>query len=415
LQLSVQAQAQAAKEAAVALQRSTAAVRQQLLHDLGQTLLARQADIIAVNRQEVAEQAAQGLSDALLDRLTLTEARIQSMADGVEQIASAPDVLGETISSWQQPNGLEVRRVRVPLGVIGVIYEARPNVTVDAAALCLKAGNAVLLRGSRAAARTNAYLVNIISEVLQRQGLPSELVQMVQDTSRQSVLEMARARGLLDMIVPRGGAGLIRTVVETATVPVLETGVGNCHLYIDASAPADMAISIALNGKCSRPAVCNAVETILLHQDWAKQHFDRLAAELQAAGVGLRLCQQLHQRLPGSVLAQASDWSEEYLDLTVAIKQVASVDEAIEHIRRYGTQHSEAIVSLDEASVTRFFEAVDAACLYHNASTRFSDGYALGLGAEIGISTQKLHARGPMGVEGLTTYKYLVSGSGQIR
>lgn len=413
--ITVKEQAKRAQVATLALQACTAEVRSQLLFDLGQSLLARQADIIAINAAEVADQARLGLADALLDRLTLNAERIASMVEGVQQIAAAKDILGETIEGWQQPNGLLVRKVRVPLGVIGIIYEARPNVTADAATLCLKSGNAVLLRGSRMAARTNAFLVSIIAETLTNRGLPSDLVQIVHDASRQSVLEMAQARGLIDLIVPRGGAELIRTVIESATVPVLETGVGNCHLYIDASAPVEMAISLASNSKCSRPGVCNAVETILLHQAWAEQHFPRLAAELQAAGVELRLCPKLQEQAPASTLATASDWSSEYLGMTVAMRQVASVEAAIAHIRQYGTRHSEAIVSQDETNVSRFFAGVDAACLYHNASTRFSDGYALGLGAEIGISTQKLHARGPTGMQGLTTYKYLISGAGQTR
>lgn len=415
MNLTVQEQAKRAQEAAPHLQACTAETRRQVLLDLGVALCKREADIIAVNAIEVAEQAQLGLADALLDRLTLNAERIASMVEGVRQISEAEDILGETIASWQQPNELWVRKVRVPLGVVGIIYEARPNVTVDAAALCLKSGNAVLLRGSRMAAQTNAFLVSVIAETLSRHGLPSDLVQLVQDTSRQAVLEMAQARGLIDMIVPRGGAELIRTVIESATVPVLETGVGNCHLYIDASAPVEMAVSLALNSKCSRPGVCNAVETILVHQDWVQQHFPRLASELQAAGVELRLCSELQKQVPTSTLAVNDDWAYEYLSLTVAIKQMASVDEAILHINQYGTRHSEAIVSLDESSVRRFFAGVDAACLYHNASTRFSDGYALGLGAEIGISTQKLHARGPTGVLGLTTYKYLISGAGQTR
>lgn len=415
MNLTVKEQAKRSQAVAPYLQACTAETRRQLLLDLGVALCKREADIIAVNAVEVAEQAKLGLADALLDRLTLNAERIASMVEGVRQIAEAEDILGETIDSWKQPNELLVRKVRVPLGVIGIIYEARPNVTVDAAALCLKSGNAVLLRGSRMAAQTNAYLVSVIAEALNDLGLPSDLVQLVQDSSRQSVLEMAQARGLIDMIVPRGGAELIRAVTESATVPVLETGVGNCHLYIDASAPVEMAISLALNSKCSRPGVCNAVETILIHQDWAEQQFPRLVNELQAAGVELRLCPELRKQAPAGTLAIDNDWAYEYLGLTVAIKQVASVDEAILHINQYGTRHSEAIVSLDEDSVSRFFAGVDAACLYHNASTRFSDGYALGLGAEIGISTQKLHARGPTGVLGLTTYKYLISGAGQIR
>ncbi len=415
MDLTVREQARRAQAAAPSLQQTSAESRKQLLLALGFALRQQQAEILAVNEEEVKEQAGQGLSPALLDRLKLNPERMASMVDGIEQIANAPDVLGETITSWQQPNGLHIRQVRVPLGVIGIIYEARPNVTVDAAALALKSGNAVLLRGSRMAAKTNARLVATITETLQEHGLPSDLVQMVQDTSRQSVKEMAQARGLIDLIVPRGGADLIRTVIEIATVPVLETGVGNCHLFIDASAPLDMAVALALNAKCSRPAVCNAIETILLHQNWAEQHFAQLARALEEAGVELRLCPRLAQYAPNHKLASEEDWATEYLDLIVAIKQVADVEEAIEHIQRYGTRHSEGIVSLDEKNVARFFAAVDAACLYHNASTRFSDGYALGLGAEIGISTQKLHARGPTGVIGLTTYKYLVDGAGHIR
>ncbi|NLW17506.1 MAG: glutamate-5-semialdehyde dehydrogenase [Firmicutes bacterium] len=413
--LTVREQARRAQAVVSCLQRAEAETRRQLLLGLGTALRKQQAEILAVNRAEVAEQTQAGLASALVDRLTLTEERIASMVEGIEQIATAPDFLGEIIDSWQQPNGLMVRQVRVPLGVIGIIYEARPNVTVDAAALCLKACNAVLLRGSRIAAKTNSYLVQIIAATLEQYGLSSDLVQMVQDTSRQSVLEMAQARGLIDLIVPRGGADLIRTVVETATVPVLETGVGNCHLYIDASAPVDMAIELAINAKCSRPGVCNAVETILVHQDWAQQHFSQLVEALQAAGVELRLCPQLREQVPNGLPAGEEDWASEYLDLIVAIKQVASVEEAVQHIQQYGTRHSEAIVTLDMKSVEHFFASIDAACLYHNASPRFSDGYALGLGAEIGISTQKLHSRGPTGALGLTTYKYVISGTGQIR
>ena len=415
MNITVREQAQRAQVAAPSLQLSTADARRQLLLALAAALRQEQSEILEVNASEVAEQARLGLAGPLLDRLTLNEERMASMVDGIEQIATAPDILGETIASWQQPNGLQIRQVRVPLGVIGIIYEARPNVTVDAAALTLKSGNAVLLRGSRIAAKTNARLVKTIADTLERHGFPSDLVQMVQDTSRQSVLEMAQARGLIDLIVPRGGANLIKTVIEVATVPVLETGVGNCHLFIDASAPFDMAVSLIINAKCSRPGVCNAIETILLHQDWAEQHFAHLAQALQAAGVELRLCPQLMERSPNCKLADQEDWASEYLDLVVAIKQVADVEEAIRHIQQYGTRHSEGIVSQDDDSVARFFAAVDAACLYHNASPRFSDGYALGLGAEIGISTQKLHARGPTGVVGLTTYKYLITGNGHTR
>ena len=298
MHLTVLEQARLAQSAVPQLQQTTAQLRTQVLQDLGRCLSEKQDEIMQVNAQEVAEQVQRGISQALQDRLRLTKTRIQSMIDGVLQIAAAPDILGHEINSWLRPNGLRVSQVRVPLGVIGIIYEARPNVTIDAAALCLKSGNGVLLRGSHLAAKTNALLIQLMGQVLCQHGLPTALVQGVQDTSHDAVTEMVQARGLLDLIVPRGGAELISHVVKTATVPVLETGVGNCHLFIDASAPVDMAISIAINGKCSRPAVCNAIETILVHKQWAQRHLYELIDQLQLAGVQVRFCSQLQPLFP---------------------------------------------------------------------------------------------------------------------
>lgn len=415
IMISVREQAAAAKAAAVIYQEQPAALRRQLLESLAQALVDCASELLAENAAEVQEQVELGLMPVLLDRLRLTSERIRDMVLGVRQIAAQADLLGTQLERRHLPSGLQVKKVQVPLGVVGIIYEARPNVTVDAAALCLKTGNAVLLRGSRLATKTNRCLVRIVTQVLDQHRLPLDLVQMIADSRRESVLELARLRGLVDVIIPRGGAQLIQTVVEHAMVPVLETGIGNCHLFIDQSAPLEMALDIALNGKCSRPAVCNSLEKVLIHRNWPQTQAMQLIQALQQAGVLLHLDQELHQLVPDAALATAEDWDREYLALELGIRQVDSLEQAIAHINRHGSRHSEAIVTLDESAADLFLRQVDAACVYHNASTRFSDGFALGLGAEIGISTQKLHARGPMGQEALTSYKYVIIGNGQVR
>lgn len=369
--------------------------------------------ILRENEKDVALGKEQGLSPALIDRLQLTDERIEQIVDGVRQVAALPDPIGEIVEEWTRPNGLRIQTVRVPLGVIGMVYEARPNVTVDATSLCLKTGNAVLLRGSSSALHSNKALVHIMQEALRDSAVPADAVQLLEDTSRETAQQMFRLNGYLDVLIPRGGAGLIRSVIENATVPVLETGVGNCHIFIDESAQKQMAIDIVLNAKLQRPSVCNAVETVLIHQNWP--YIGELLEALHARGVELRGDSQLASSYSFIRQATEADWSTEYLAPILAVKLVQDVKEAVDHINRYGTKHSEAIISEQNDNVRFFFQAIDAAVLYHNASTRFTDGEQFGYGAEIGISTQKLHARGPMGLRAITTTKSLVYGTGQIR
>ncbi|WJQ05858.1 glutamate-5-semialdehyde dehydrogenase [Geobacillus stearothermophilus] len=383
------------------------------LEQIAQALDRERAFILQENEKDMAQGREQGLSPALLDRLQLTNERLDQIIDGVRQVASLPDPVGEIIAEWTRPNGLRIQTVRVPLGVIGMVYEARPNVTVDAASLCLKTGNAVLLRGSTSALHSNKALVRVMKEALRTTTVPETAIELLEDTSRETAQRMFRLNNYLDVLIPRGGAGLIRSVVENATVPVLETGVGNCHIFIDESAERQMAIEIVLNAKLQRPSVCNAVETVLIHERWP--YAADLLETLHARGVELRGDQRLASAYPFISEATEDDWYTEYLAPILAVKLVADVDEAIGHIRRYGTKHSEAIITENEVNVRRFFQAVDAAVLYHNASTRFTDGEQFGYGAEIGISTQKLHARGPMGLVAITTTKSLVYGTGQIR
>ncbi|MGZ0085965.1 glutamate-5-semialdehyde dehydrogenase [Caldibacillus thermoamylovorans] len=383
------------------------------LEQIAQAIDRERTVILAANENDMAAGRAQGLSPALLDRLQLTNERIAQIIGGVRQVASLPDPVGEIVAEWTRPNGLRIQTVRVPLGVIGMVYEARPNVTVDAASLCLKTGNAVLLRGSSSALHSNKALVAVMKEALRTTAIPETAIELLEDTSRETAQRMFRLNDYLDVLIPRGGAGLIRSVVENATVPVLETGVGNCHIFIDESAERPMAIDIVVNAKLQRPSVCNAVETVLIHERWP--HAGELLEALHARGVELRGDRRLAAMYPFVHEATEEDWHTEYLAPILAVKLVADVDEAIQHIRRYGTKHSEAIITENEAHVRRFFQAVDAAVLYHNASTRFTDGEQFGYGAEIGISTQKLHARGPMGLVAITTTKSLVYGTGQIR
>lgn len=367
------------------------------------------------NEQDLAAAKQNGMSQSLLDRLTLTPQRLESMAQGVEEVAAQPDPVGLVLEGGRRPNGLMIEKMTVPLGVIGMIYEARPNVTGDAAALCLKAGNAVILRGGKEAFHSNQAIANVMRAALAEIGLPEDCVQLVQDVSRQSAIEMMELTGYLDVLIPRGGAGLIQSVVKNARVPVIETGVGNCHVYVDKKADLAMAASIIENAKTSRPSVCNAIETILVHKDVAEKALPLIAEKLAPHHVELRGCERTRQILPQAVPATEEDWKTEYLDYILAVKVVDSQEEAMAHIAAYGSGHSEAIVTDDYAAAETFLNTVDAAAVYVNASTRFTDGGQFGLGAEIGISTQKLHARGPMGLRQLTTTKFLVRGSGQIR
>ena len=408
-------QGDAARRAARFLMTASTDEKNRALFEMAKGLLAEWEQILAANEQDLAAAREAGMGEALLDRLALNRERIEGMAQGVEQVAALPDPVGEIVEGSVRPNGLQVQKVRVPLGVIGMIYEARPNVTSDAAALCLKAGNAVILRGGKEAICSNRAVVGALGRALERAGLPAACVQLVQDTSRESANAMMRMNGGIDVLIPRGGAGLIRSVVENARVPVIETGVGNCHIFVDESADLEQAAAIVFNAKTTRPSVCNAAETLLVHGAIAQQALPRIAAELGKKNVQLRGCARTCAILPQAVPAVESDWEEEFLDFVLAVKVVEDFDEAIAHIARYSTGHSDAIVTRDYENALRFTREVDSAAVYVNASTRFTDGGELGLGAEIGISTQKLHARGPMGVLALTSTKHVILGNGQIR
>ena len=410
-------QARAVKAAAGQVAILTTEQKNAALLEIAAALRDDMQAILAANQldMEAGEQA--GLSAALKDRLRLNEARIEGIAEGVEQVAGLPDPIGQISASWTRPNGLRIERVQVPLGVLGVIYEARPNVTVDCCALALKTDNAIVLRGSSSALHSNMALTATIHRALAKTAVPVEAVQLLEDTSSETAQNMMRANGYIDVLIPRGGANLIRTVMETATIPVLETGVGNCHIYIDASAKPEMAFPIVINSKTQRPSVCNAAESLLVHADWAKVHLPELLKRLHAMSVDLHtdaesaaLCPQVEQ-----IPATEADWGTEYLALAMSVKVVQDVDEAIAHINKYGTGHTEAIITEDAGNAAKFLQRIDAAAVMHNASTRLTDGFEFGFGADIGISTQKLHARGPLGPEQLTIYKYLVHGTGQIR
>jgi len=387
--------------------------KNQGLEMIAEALIKNTDIILQENAKDMKAGAQAGFSATLLDRLQLTEERIAQIADGVRQLIQLKDPVGETTEEWEIDNGLKIETVRVPLGVIGMVYEARPNVTVDAAALCLKAGNAVLLRGSSSSARSNQALVKVMKNALQLSPIPEDALQLLEDTSRETASEMFQLNEYLDVLIPRGGAGLIQTVIRQATVPVLETGVGNCHIFIDQTAKKDMAIPIAVNAKTQRPSVCNAAETLLIHKDWP--HTAAVLQALHEKGVELRCDKKLAAEHSFVKQATEEDWATEFLAPILAVKTVNDVKEAVSHINTYGTNHSEAIVSETAEHVNWFFRAIDAAVLYHNASTRFTDGEQFGYGAEIGISTQKLHARGPMGLRAITTVKSLVKGNGQIR
>ena len=398
------------------LATATSGVKAAALNGIAAALRENAPAILEANQQDLAAGRQAGLSQALLDRLALSQSRIEDMAAGVEEVALSADPVGKIDQGSVRPNGLQIYRVRVPLGVIGIIYEARPNVTADAAALCLKSGNAVILRGGKEAIHSNQAIAKCMRQAVERAGLPADCIQLVEDTSRASANALMRLNGYLDVLIPRGGAGLIRAVVENATVPVIETGTGNCHVFVDASADLDMAANIVYNAKTSRPSVCNAMETLLVHKDIAAQALPVIKARLDEKSVELRGCPLTQEILGTEVLpATEADYATEFLDYILAVRVVDDLDAALAHIAKYSSGHSECIVTRDYENARRFEAEVDAAAVYVNASTRFTDGGMFGYGAEIGISTQKLHARGPMGVEQLTSMKYVVRGSGQIR
>ncbi|MCS6830528.1 MAG: glutamate-5-semialdehyde dehydrogenase [Armatimonadota bacterium] len=408
-------QARAARRAAMALAQASTAVKNEALLMMADMLLADCGRILEANSEDIHRARERGLSEAMVERLTLNEKRIAAMAEGIRQVAALPDPVGEVIEGWKRPNGLEILKVRVPLGVVAIIYESRPNVTADAAALCLKSGNAVILRGGSEAFRSNQAITASLVRAVENAGLPAECVQMVQTTDREAATHLMRLNGLVDCIIPRGGAGLIQTVMQTATVPVIETGVGNCHTYVHEDADLQMASEVAFNAKVQRCSVCNAMETLLVHSAVAAQFLPAFAERLKAARVEIRGCERTRQLVPWAMPATEEDWYTEYLALILAVRVVDSLEEAIAHINHYGSRHSEAIITRSLEAARRFTREVDAACVYVNASTRFTDGFEFGFGAEIGISTQKLHARGPMGLRELTTTKYIVYGDGQVR
>lgn len=390
--------------------------KDEALNAIASALRANSNTIIEANKIDIENGKKAGLTESLLDRLSLDEGRINGMADGVEQVAAFADPVGRVLDGRTLKNGLQIEKITVPMGVIGIIFEARPNVTSDAAALCLKAGSAVILRGGKEAINSNTAIAKIMCDAIEKAGLPRDCISLVTDTSRQSATELMQLSDYLDVLIPRGGAGLIKSVVENAKVPVIETGVGNCHVYVDKSADVDMAANIIYNAKTSRPSVCNAIETVLVHKDIAEKALPKIKAELDKKNVEIRGCDKTKAILGDSVVpATDNDYAIEFLDYILAVKVVDSLDEALDHIAKYSTGHSECIVTSDYASANKFTASVDSAAVYVNSSTRFTDGGEFGLGAEIGISTQKLHARGPMGLNELTSSKYIIRGNGQIR
>ncbi len=411
----VKAKATAAKKAAGKLAITSTAIKNKAMLAMAQALLDKQEEILAANAVDMEAAAAKGMKTSMLDRLKLTPERIAGMAEGLEQVAALPDPIGNVVGGSRLANGLSITKVRVPLGVIGIIYEARPNVTADAVGLCLKSGNAVILKGGSEAMQSNIAIANILSEAAESVGIPEGSVQFVDTSDRQAVTDLIHMNGLVDVVIPRGGAGLIKTVVMNATVPVIETGAGVCHTFIDASANVEMAMKICYNAKVQRPSVCNAMETLLVHKDAADKFMPPMLAKYFEAGVEIRGDERVQAYSDKVVPVTEEDWSTEYGDLRLSVKIVDSLKEAMEHIAQYTTCHSECIVTEDYENARIFQLCVDAAAVYVNASTRFTDGFEFGFGAEIGISTQKLHARGPMALPELTSTKYLINGNGQVR
>lgn len=407
--------AKLAKAASLQLAATSAKTRNDALNAMAEALLLHAKEILSANALDVQAAKEAGIRASYIDRLTLTPSRLEGMFNGLRKVALLPDPIGKSDCAFTRPNGLHIEKRRVPLGVIGIIYEARPNVTADAVALCIKSGNACVLRGGSEAIRSNSSVCDCLTEAAEKAGIPKGSIQLLRNTSREEAGEMMRLNGLIDVLIPRGGAGLIKSVVEQASVPVIETGSGVCHVYIDESANLEMAASIIENAKCSHPSVCNAAETLLVHASVAGQYLPEIGRRLIARGVELRCDARAKALIPGALDATEEDWSTEYGDLILSIKVIDSIEEAMAHIQTYGTHHSDAIVTESYARAERFLNEVDSAAVYVNASTRFTDGEEFGFGAEIGISTQKLHARGPMGLDELTTVKYVVRGSGQIR
>lgn len=404
-----------AKKAKSVLASASGETRNKALYEIAKALRENAEKIIEANRIDVEKGKENGLTPSLIDRLSLDEGRIEGMARGAEDIIALADPIGRAVGGATRPNGLRIEKVSVPLGVIGVIYEARPNVTADAAALCIKSGNAVILRGGKEAINSNLAIAGVMREAVKKAGLPEDVICFVEDTSRDSAKELMRLNGYVDVLIPRGGAGLIKSVVENSSVPVIETGAGNCHIYIDETADAQMAADIVFNAKTSRPSVCNACESLVIHSAALERVLPGVCEKLREKNVEIRGDERAANTVEAIIPATDEDWGKEYLDYIISVKTVDSVEEAIEHINRYSTGHSESIITCDFASAMKFQQQVDSAAVYVNASTRFTDGGEFGFGAEIGISTQKLHARGPLGLSELTSQKYIISGSGQIR
>ena len=412
--------ARAARAAARALARTPTSVKDRALHNITEALVAREEEILSANEIDYEEAGRNGLSEAFLDRLLLTPDRLRSLSEDVKKIAALPDPVGETFEMRTMPNGLQIGKRRVPLGVIGAVYESRPNVTIDISALCLKSGNAVVLRGGKEAVRSNLALAQLVVEMVAQAGAPAEAVQFIESTDRALVEHMLEMRGLIDLLIPRGGEELIRFVAERASIPVITGGIGVCHTYVDRAADLDKAVAIAYNAKVQRPSTCNALDTLLVHKEIASAYLPRIAQEWGKVGVEMRCddrASAILKDLPNVKVepSQESDWGREFLSLVAAVRVVEGPREAIEHIDRYGSGHSEAIVTDDQSLASQFLDEVDAAAVYVNASTRFTDGGQFGLGAEVGISTQKMHARGPMGLKELTSYKWIILGKGHTR
>lgn len=406
---------QQAKEASKNLALISTEVKNNALRKMADALISQSQKIIIENNKDLDKAKEDGMSSAIIDRLMLNDKRIEDMAKGLYDIAQLPDPVGEVISGWKLPNSLTVNKVRVPLGVIGIIYEGRPNVTVDAAALCIKTGNAVILRGSSSAINSNSILTDIIADAGMEAGLPINSIQLIREKSRESANELMKLHEYVDVLIPRGGAGLIKAVVENSTVPVIETGIGNCHIYVDSEADLNMATEIIINAKTQRPGVCNAAEKLLIDKKIADNYLPVIVKALKDKNVVILGCSITRSIVDGVEKAAEEDWYTEYLDLKIAVKVVGDFDDAVHHINKYGSKHSEAIITKDYLKAKRFTEEVNAAAVYVNASTRFTDGGQFGFGAEIGISTQKLHARGPMGLPELTSTKFVIFGNGQVR
>ena len=406
---------QKAKEASYELGVASPGQKNEALTFMAEELIKAKEEIIKANEIDRQNAIKKGITDALLDRLSLDDSRIEAMAQGLLDIVKLQDPVGEVTNMWQMPNGLEIGQKRVPIGVLGIIYESRPNVTSDAAGLCLKSGNAVILRGASDAINSNKAVAKALVEGIKRSGLPQDCVQLLEDTSRETATEMMRLNDYIDVLIPRGGAGLIKSVIQNATVPVIETGTGNCHIFVDETADLEMAKAIVLNAKVQRPGVCNAAEKLLVHEAVANEFLPTIVKALRENDVEVKGCEKAQSIVNDIKVIEEPEWHQEYLDLIIAVKVVKDVDEAIKHINKYNTGHSESIVTESYKNSQKFLQRVDAAAVYVNASTRFTDGGEFGFGGEIGISTQKLHARGPMGLKELTTSKYIIFGDGQIR